>query len=55
VIPCTFPTSGGRTCGHSEVRHEIDVEGPDWCVPCWGSDDDELAYHKFTSAAAVQP
>jgi hypothetical protein len=44
---CEF-REGDRSCGHPEVQHEIDREGRTWCVPCWGSDDDALAYHAFT-------
>lgn len=50
---CAFTTPRGRPCQHSAERHEVDDEGRAWCVPCWGTDDDELAYHAFQLPAAV--
>lgn len=53
---CTFevprPKSMRATspCGHQATRHKVDSRGRDYCVPCWGSDDDELAFHHFTIA-----
>ena len=40
----------GRFCGHTEDRHQVDEQGRAYCVPCWGSDDDALAFHGFKSA-----
>lgn len=37
-------------CDHVETDHKIDSAGRSYCVPCWGSDDDTLAYHHFTVA-----
>lgn len=47
-MSCVF-AKRGRVCGHSESRHEVDATGKPWCVPCWGTDDDELAHHAYAS------
>lgn len=47
---CRF-THGGRSCGHAAARHDVDEKGQAYCVPCWGTDDDGLAYHAFAPAA----
>ncbi len=54
---CTFEVARPRSvratspCSHEANRHRVDERGRDYCVPCWGSDDDELAYDHFTVAA----
>lgn len=47
---CCF-TFDWRRCGHAAVRHEVDEKGQAYCVPCWGTDVDELAYHAFAPVA----